>query len=343
MLEQLEISNSDNNKENNNVNNGSTEFEDNFKWPKASLRNIITNALWIFGKKRSDGKIIGANTISNTEQDKIAIKSFEESKLEEDLIGGMDKFRASKKEKFRSERTQELSERSFNEHLTKLEDIEATSQTEDNQVSKREIEYNGKKLTVYDFEGFPFSFFQHAIDYKGRGQTEKRFVIGAATAKSLQDNPSLWQEKKSEIPEFGGYQSDSQSNTLSVSYVNLEINPEDVDPTKLYYGFDHLEPDSVLMIGSSDVMAPNDSGDQKTFLNESHPYLPEMLEDQNIDDYNEISLRRYKENGDPKMPDYLIVVDGNMSEVILRHAAYFNIPIINIETKYYKKQESKAA
>jgi len=87
----------------------------------------------------------------------------------------------------------------------------------------------------------------------------------------------------------------------------------------------------------------NNTGESKTFLTNSSPYLTEQLEDPRKNSYtlgNEILLRRYKENGDPKLPDYLIIKNGEMSEVILRHAAYFNLPIINIEFKYYKEKEA---
>jgi hypothetical protein len=36
----------------------------------------------------------------------------------------------------------------------------------------------------------------------------------------------------------------------------------------------------------------------------------------------------------------VIIKDGRASDVILQHAAFFNIPIVNIETKYYKEQEA---
>jgi len=328
--------------------------DDPFQWKKPKPREVLIGKIRELKKQLSD-KLAKKKPLTETDdrliskeetkseetiesEPELDNRTLEQKTIDEKLIMAMDNYRNFKKEAAKSEAVQEISERSFNKSLTKLENIKITSQIDDTQVSKREIDFNGKSLTVYDLKGFPFSFLQHAIDYKGRGENH-RINIGSKTAKSLQDNPSLWTRKKHEISEFGGEKSDSQSNTISVSYVNLEKNAQTLYSNRLFYGFDHVEPDSILRIGTIDMCTPGDTGDAKTSLTNLSVYLPETLEDNTII-INEILIRRYKENNDPKLPDYLITEDGNISEIIKKHAEYFNIPIINIETKYYKEKES---
>lgn len=129
----------------------------------------------------------------------------QQREADEEFIKSMEEYRFYKDQGIHSERIQEISERSFNKSLTKLEDIETASQTDDGQVEKRTEEFNGKKLTIYDLKGLSFSFLKHAIDFKGRGENYRSGDIGSKMAKSLQDDPSLWARKKNEINEFGGY------------------------------------------------------------------------------------------------------------------------------------------
>ena len=57
--------------------------------------------------------------------------------------------------------------------------------------------------------------------------------------------------------------------------------------------------------------------------------------------YNEVLLRRYSENGVPKRPDYIICENGVISEESLRHAKYYGIPILNINTKAYSDKAKR--
>ena len=264
----------------------------------------------------------------------------EKLSFEKDFIEGMDRYRQRKEEQYQGEAVQELSERGFNERLTKLEEIDLESETEGSGVTKRQIEFEGKNLTVYDMKGFQFSFLQHMIDFKGRGADSDKWRIGAGVAKNLQDNPSLWAELRNTDEKYGGKHGDSKANTISMSYIRTDENFKTINDDGYFYGFDQVRPDSILQIFDRDGGTVNDIGDNRTGLSKDDAYMPQMLENAK-EYYNEVQLRRYDEGGRPQLPDFVVVKNGKMSDVILKHAAYFDVPIINIETEYYKKQEAQ--
>lgn len=264
----------------------------------------------------------------------------EKDLFDRDIINGMDNYRYRQDQKIKGERIQELSEKSFNNQLTRLEYIDTVCEAGDQEISKRQLSYNGKEITVYDMKGFSFSFLQHAIDFKGHGEEDNLWRIGARTAKNLQDNPAMWTESRDDQATYGGG-SDALSDTISTSYVNTDKNFRGIDWKGIFYGFDHVNPNSILQIGLSDIGSTNGIGKYSTYLKDGDQYLPEMLERKgDTSPYNEVQIKRFDDSGKPHLPDYIITKNGNFNETTLKHAAFFNIPIINIETKYYRDKEA---
>lgn len=258
----------------------------------------------------------------------------------EELIVNMEIYRDRKKEQYQGERIQEISEKLFNDSLTKVELIDAMAEAGDAEVGKRTIENEGKMTTVYDMKGKPLSFMQHRIDFKGRGEADNSHRKSSTTAKMLQDNPALWSEKKALGEDYGGADGDAKGNTISMSYINTDKNFRAINQNGYMYGFDHIRPDTIIQISKGDAASSNNLGDGKTLLSKYSIYTPEELEKQGITSiYNEVQVRRFDWDGNPQLPDYMIVKDGKIPEVTLRHAAYFDIPIVNIETKYYREKE----
>lgn len=262
--------------------------------------------------------------------------------LERDMAEAMDRYRYNRNVRYETNIIQELSERAFNEKLTKLEDVALAAEAGGSEVSQRKVDFDGKELTVYDLKGLPFTFLQHNICFKGTGGTGDANRLGAATAKHLQDHPEFWAEKQQEESRYGGNSSAAISNTISSSYINLdELTNGSLDMEGEFYGFDHVLPDSILQIINNDGGTANTLN--TAFLKKRHPYLPEHLERPNhelmpFSPYNEVQTRRYDGSGSPRLPDYMIAKDNRLSDVTLRHAAYFDIPIINIDTKVYKEK-----
>jgi hypothetical protein len=273
----------------------------------------------------------------------------EERRTQKALLEAMDVYRARKLKQQKGERVQEASERAFNEKLTKLEDIDAAAETGGYGVEKRQVEWEGKPLTVYATHGYPFAALQHAIDFKGRGEASNMHRRGAGVAKILQDDPSIWAAPRNSQENYGNSGADAKSNAISTSYVNTEGNYGTLgsaaltkgDSAALLYGFDHVRPDSILQVSVGDGATDNGAGEGKTAVSKHDPYTPEMLDSPNRGSlYNEVQIRRYGEDGKPQLPDYVITFDGNASDTIKQHAAFFDIPIVNLETKYYKEKEA---
>ena len=189
----------------------------------------------------------------------------------------------------------------------------------------------------------------HAIDYRVLN-SHLPYKIGVQTMQQLLEHPDLWGKHRKEIvehPSFGTDHGDARSDAISASYVSSEagnlssrIGGQDFDSKEgsyIYtcYGFDHLEADSVINFTLGDAGTPTDAGQQPTKINSFVFDKIEKLGDQR--GYNEIALRRYFENGAPRIPDYIITENNRISKAALRHAAYFEIPIVNIDRRFYPR------
>ena len=108
---------------------------------------------------------------------------------------------------------------------------------------------------------------------------------------------------------------------------------------ELIYGFEQVSADSIISISNGDGGTSNMAGRSETNL--SDPNILDQITGVNgTSIYNEVLLRRYSENGVPKSPDY-IITNGTISETALKHAKFFNIPIINIDRAAYEKKMEK--
>lgn len=267
-------------------------------------------------------------------------------------MGAMRESRRS--EAIRNERVQESVERELNSKLTTIDDLEDAVNAEDPGIEKRFIEYDGEKIPVYDLKGLPYVILSTALDYRYRDEQgpSSTPTIGEDTMKELLENPAVWATPEYEMEKQEGYgewfgSKKARGNTISASYVNSKKrNTNDrrvhqggaVKITGTYknlcYGFAHVEGDSVIRVTLGDGGNSNGIGHNKTEL--SNPDVVENMENKNHPTYNEVLLRRYSETGMPKKPDFIIAEDGEITETVLKHAKFWGIPIINIETKHYE-------
>ncbi len=255
------------------------------------------------------------------------------------LVDGMERYRYRRKSFLQGEAAQEMREREFNAQFSTLEDLEFAS-PEDGVSSRTEI-YNGKEIPVYDLSGYPFRFLQHAVGYKDvPGQFES--AIGLNTARRLFDDPSLWLRSESEI-KMEGRPSDQDANTVSTSYIDTEINLASGgvrDNYGVVYGFLSVRPDSFIEFHKGDGATGNNIGKKRPEAIELS-FSPDALAKGSTHSYNEVLLRRYDEKGNPMPPDCLIVHNGVITDGAKRHAAYFDVPIINIEDRPYLDKQTK--
>ena len=232
----------------------------------------------------------------------------------------------------RVQRVQEMIERDLNSRL-----MTADEMYESEGAEKRTVLYGDKEVTVIDMSGAPYRMLVTAIDYKTLDHQ-----IGYGVAKRLMADPSLWDENR-EIAEkernFGGGYVDSRADTICTSYINSEANASSSVPGKVVYGFDHIKPDSVVIASATDAGSTQSAGSHKPSIRLHQANFVSNLEKGNTrGGYNEITLRRYDESGEPLRPSYIVAQDGDISEDALRHASFWGIPIINIKTRAYREK-----
>ena len=270
-------------------------------------------------------------------------REIERQKLENDMSEARTKFEKRKQEKFEGQRVQEYLERRLNIELTTVEDLEEAVIAEEEGVGKRSIEYEGEEIVVYDLTGRPFQMITHAIDYRRLEAHES----GSKTAQELLEHPEAWERTREEAEasgRFGKYGVDAIGDIISVSYVNSEKNINAKPKRKIYYGFERVRPDSLLYAETGDAGVPNTGGKGENLFTKDSINVIEKLENSpNKLNYNEVVLRRYDENGEPLRPSYIICEDGNITDVMLKHAKYFGIPIVNIEREPYEERLEKQA
>lgn len=265
-------------------------------------------------------------------------KAQEEQKaLERDIQGGMMLYRKEKLRILKAQRIQEIVEKDLNSRLLKVEDLEAETFFDNPEIQKHKMIFEGSEIPVYDLKGLPFTLLSHTVDY--RNANNPLSEIGQNTYREVMKNPGVWIERKDKAMEASGYgtrNKDARGDTICASFWDSKTNINSYVYGKLIYGFEQVSADSIIDIFTEDGGTKNIYGKKDTTL--SNPNVLNKISRQHADsDYNEVLLRRYSENGIPKSPDY-IITDGTVSEIALKHANFFNIPIININKTIYEEK-----
>ena len=262
----------------------------------------------------------------------------EKEALERDMASARDTFDI--RDRLRKQRIQEVVERDLNSHLLTVDDLEMAVVSENPEIQKRSIHFEDTDIPVYDLRGLPFSLLSTTVDYRS---ANKPGEIGTETFRKILEDPSVWTERRDEAEKaigFGTRNADARGDTISTSYWNSERSINSHVSGNLIYGFASVRADSILSVTNGDGGTSNMAGNAETALQDMDAI--KQLEGTNgIYNYNEVLLRRYTENGIPKKPDYIIVEDGRITEESLRSAAFFGIPIINIERSAYAEKAEK--
>ncbi len=262
----------------------------------------------------------------------------EECELARDMASFREQSDRRKTERYRKQRIQESIERNLNSRLLTVDYLETQIASENPEVQKRVIRWRKHDIPVYDLKGLPFSVLSHTVDY--RNTPDPVFTIGTETYKTVMKNPWVWSRRLDEVESMNGFgtkESNAMGNMVSASFWNSERNIDSHYPGELIYGFEHVEGNSVISIFNRDGGTDNMMGSCETDL--SNPDIIKQLEGADgREGYNEVALRRYTENGMPRKPDYIIVENGNITEAAYRSAAFFNIPIINIDKPIYERK-----
>ncbi|MBQ3465223.1 hypothetical protein IJH15_03385 [Candidatus Saccharibacteria bacterium] len=241
------------------------------------------------------------------------------------------------KGRFERQRAQELFERELNSRLLKTEDLDAEAYSGNPMVERSLVSFEDTEIPVYSLKGIPFSILSTTIDFKA-DKTQ-----GAETAREVMKDPSVWMMPREEVKKddnFGAVNNmKSKGDTISCSYyTSSEGNIDNYIPGELVYGFENVGADSVIEAYNGDGMTGNMIGQSETRLSDAGA-LQRLTEVTVPGHHNEVVLRRYDENGNPKLPNYIVVRNGKISDVSIRHAKYFNIPIVNIDRSAYRETE----
>lgn len=249
--------------------------------------------------------------------------------------------------RFERQRAQEIVERDLNSRLLTVDDLEAEVLSENPGIEGRVIAFEGTNIPVYDLKGIPFAILSTTIDFKrlNEGVSGDMFKIGLETYKKVMDNPAIWAERRDEAEKDNGFGTEgsyARGDTICTSYWNSERNINSHVSGDLIYGFEYVMADSIISIHYGDGATGNMAGRVETDLSyNSLDSIKNIESAGKSSPYNEILLRRYSENGVPKKPDYIIVENGKITEVTLRHAKYFSIPIVNVERDVYLEKSER--
>lgn len=273
-------------------------------------------------------------------QERIEKAQKEQEELEREMRTARDIAEQNKRNRFEKQRIQETIEQDLNSRLLKVEDLETEAFSNNPEIQKHEMVFEGSEIPVYDLKGLPFAILSHTVDY--RNVDNPLDEIGQNTYREVMKNPGVWierQDKAMEASGFGTRNKNARGDTISTSFRDSEKNIDSYVPGELIYGFEQVSADSIISISNGDGGTSNMAGRSETNL--SDPNILDQITGVNgTSIYNEVLLRRYSENGIPKSPDY-IITNGTVPETALRHAKFFNIPIINIDRAAYEKKMEK--
>lgn len=307
------------------------------------------DAVDIYDDVRVDENKNRDNVTDNVEKENTN-DDYSEDELLADMITAREYFdqRESERNQNRhNERAQELFERELNGKLSTAEQFIDAVKAREPGIRGYSLSYDGATIPVITLEGFPYAMLTHTVDYRGK-DAEGNNHSGRKTAQAVLDNPSIWAEDLDKVraqSEYGVAGKDkTRGNVLCVSYTNSEHNMQTSflkAGGDLTYGFNRVDPDSVIRVTNSDGNTPNMIGEDPTEMHRTG-YLRELEETPHLG-YNEVTLRRYDANGKPKLPDYIVTKDGEISEAALKHAKYFKIPIVDIRMDNYRKKQAVRA
>ena len=259
-------------------------------------------------------------------------------------------FDFQKKMNFQKQRELEILELDLNNRLLKIDELDVQVYAKNPEVQKRIIKSGTAEVSVYDLKGYPFSILSTNILYKlmGYNSSPDVYYPGKETALELMKNPARWCLSHDQaIRESGGFNKNGSyiTDTICTSFTNSETNllsysgsSSLISIPELTYGFDHVSPNSILNVANGDGMTGSYGKAELIDWSLNIHSVDKLISAGGTSSYNEVTIRRYSENGVPKKPDYIITRNGNIGKYALEHAKFFNIPIINIDNSVYEKK-----
>lgn len=263
------------------------------------------------------------------------------AEIDEDLGNRLSSLEAEAKElteQRKFDQLRSLREGQFNAVLVSTDELDKAIAMGMEGVSKREIYYHNLqtdeyKIDVYDLNGLPFKYLMHDVKYRfsDPGST------GYKTAKKLLSNPAFWMRDQFERVLGQHWTPNQEAETICCSFRSTDTQLTAVPGDGLVYGFTSIRPKSLLTTYFSDGHTPSDKEAVKSLRNLG--FSPNDLLYNQQGPYNEVTLGRYDNNGQPYKPDFILTSNNNISDDTITHAFYYDIPIINIDNQAYSNQQ----
>lgn len=263
------------------------------------------------------------------------------AEIDEDLGNRLSSLEAETKELIEQRKFDQLRalrEGQFNAVLVSTDELDKAIAMGMDGVSKREIYYHNLqtdeyKIDVYDLNGLPFKYLMHDVKYRfsDPGST------GYKTAKKLLSNPAFWMRNQSERVQGQYWTPNQEAGTICCSFRSTDTQLATIPDDGLVYGFTSIRPKTLLKTHISDGHTPGDKENTRSLRSIGNS--PNDLLYNQQGPYNEVTLGRYDNNGQPYKPDFILVSNNNISDYAITHAFYYGIPIINIDNQAYINQQ----
>lgn len=201
----------------------------------------------------------------------------------------------------------------------------------DKSESREVVDSTGKKHSVRVYElkdEEPFTFLITVMHHKARLNTMNMY--GRPAHKLTIDNPENFCKDLN-----------SGSEIISTSMIDHRFIDTFVGPyADVMYVFSEIEADDVIGVCHEDGTYPPQIDEERDLFSKGDPMGPDEMMRKTIANrnYNEIAIRRKRKDGARVMPTAILCYD-EINDVSLKHAEYFNIPIIVINTKTYRNLE----
>ena len=229
------------------------------------------------------------------------------------------------------ENIRDRAEARLNEVLMSVNDLNAALENGDESIARRGIKLDdGGSQTVYDLNGFNFRYLQHVVGFIGRDSGIGKQIIG---------DPSVWLKNKEQFI-VNNRLIGEPSSDLSLSYMDTKQNLRLSEVvrfdkrTPLVYGYSSKPGGHLKSWGNDDLMTR--TYPENIRIPRDREDIDRRLVSKLRDDvFNEVVGERYDEDGAPSSPDFMIAYDGVITDATKKHAEFFGVPIININTEFY--------
>ena len=194
-------------------------------------------------------------------QERIEKAQKEQEELEREMRTARDIAEQNKRNRFEKQRIQEIIEQDLNSRLLKVEDLETEAFSNNPEIQKHEMVFEGSEIPVYDLKGLPFAILSHTVDY--RNVDNPLDEIGQNTYREVMKNPGVWNERQDKAMEasgFGTRNENARGDTISTSFRDSEKNIDSYVPGELIYGFEQVSADSIISISNGDGGTSNMAG-----------------------------------------------------------------------------------